>query len=244
MSNLPFLKRLRSQNIKYGLLSPIQDEKCQPDQETLLSVSTLNEHRDSYHPAARKYRLLGVLALILAVLSTAATTSLIIRSRRMMLKNHRAAWSECGSTVEEARKRGCHFEPMLTSWVPHACYIGELWDEYDPLGDRKWYLDEDLTRELEGKELEDAKSGVYTTLYTNGSFHDEHCLYAWRKLATVVDRRLPLIDEKSAQAHHSIHCAQSIAEFMRNSSSSTAEPRGLNSINAGSLRCVEMFVDV
>ena len=126
-------------------------------------------------------------------------------------------WVDCGASPAEARAAKCHFEAMQRAWVPDACYFSEPGDEYNPFGEREWFLDKNLTQKIDGKELEKLKSGDITTAYYDGSsFHDEHCLYSWRKLAIAVERQLPLIDTKTADLHHSTHCSIHIAQKIVN----------------------------
>lgn len=120
-------------------------------------------------------------------------------------------YPDCGRTSEEARANGCKFEPMMRGWIPAECYTPEPSDEYSPWTDRKWYYDYNLTKPME---LEVLNSGDDVTAYTK-TFHDEHCLYAWRKLALAVENRLPLVDTKTMNLHHSTHCALQIAKFIR-----------------------------
>ncbi|KFZ18227.1 hypothetical protein V501_01326 [Pseudogymnoascus sp. VKM F-4519 (FW-2642)] len=123
------------------------------------------------------------------------------------------AWTECGSTATEARSRNCHYEPMLRSWIPDACYFSEPSEEYDPFGDRKWFSDAKLKEELDEAGLEMLRSGDMSMAYTK-YFHNEHCLYTWRKLAIAFETRKPMIDSKTASLHHSTHCSKNIAKEM------------------------------
>jgi len=120
----------------------------------------------------------------------------------------------CGRRSIEARAKRCHYEPMLRSWIPDACYTPEPSEEYSPFDDRAWFYDKNLTSPMLGSDLDVLRNGDDITAYTR-YFHDEHCLYAWRKLAIAVERRLPLVDSKTMSLHHSTHCSQRIARFIR-----------------------------
>jgi hypothetical protein len=121
------------------------------------------------------------------------------------------SWIDCGFTPEEARGNNCIYEPMQRSWIPKACHFEEPGDEYHPFDDRQWFYDTNRTQVLDQHDLEKLRKGENFTAYTH-FFHHEHCLYAWRKLAIAVERKLPLIDSKTADAAHSHHCARKIAK--------------------------------
>ena len=52
-----------------------------------------------------------------------------------------AGWQNCGSSVEEARAKGCFFDVMLHSWVSAECADKELMDEYLAKIPYHWYRD-------------------------------------------------------------------------------------------------------
>jgi hypothetical protein len=121
----------------------------------------------------------------------------------------------CGRTSTEARLLGCQYEPMLRSWIPRDCYSPEPADEYHPFDDREWFFDKALTRRMLGKDLNKLRNGDDITAYTK-TFHDEHCLYAWRKLHLAVEKRLKLVDSKTMSLHHTTHCAKRVAKLIYN----------------------------
>jgi hypothetical protein len=119
----------------------------------------------------------------------------------------------CGHSSAEARAKGCHYEPMLRSWIPDDCYTSDPAAEYAPFEDRAWFYDKNLTRPILGPDLDVLRNGDDITAYTK-YFHDEHCLYAWRKLALAVEKRLLLVDSKTMSLHHTTHCSRRIARFI------------------------------
>lgn len=121
--------------------------------------------------------------------------------------------AHCGRTAAEAKALGCIYEPMQRSWIPEACYFSEPGNEYTPFDDRPWYYDSNLTQKIEGKDLDRLRNGDDLMAYTQ-SFHHEHCLYCYRKLAIAVEKRLPYIDSKTASFHHSTHCAKMISAMI------------------------------
>ncbi|TAQ88646.1 hypothetical protein B7494_g3025 [Chlorociboria aeruginascens] len=121
-------------------------------------------------------------------------------------KSHDFEWIPCGNTSAEARFNNCHFDPMLISWVPEACYIAEPADEYD-VSEFKWFADAKRTQPLDQNLVQ---NGDYDHVFTDGSHHDQHCIYTWRKLSIALERRLPMLDTKTADFHHSTHCAKGV----------------------------------
>ncbi|PVH75670.1 hypothetical protein DL98DRAFT_427007 [Cadophora sp. DSE1049] len=121
--------------------------------------------------------------------------------------------ANCGTTAAEARALGCSYEPMQRSWIPADCYFPEPSDEYHPFDDREWYSDEERTQLVNSHQMNMLRNGDDFVAYTR-YFHHEHCLYAWRKMAIAVEYQRPMIDTKSADLHHTTHCAKIIAKMI------------------------------
>jgi hypothetical protein len=122
-------------------------------------------------------------------------------------------FTDCGHTPDEARARGCIYEPMQRSWIPPECYFSEPVDEYDVFRDRVWYDDENLTIP---SDVEGLESGDVLLTYTR-YWHDEHCAYVLRKMALAVHLGKKMINSIPANIHHANHCAKAIAERVVNS---------------------------
>lgn len=43
-------------------------------------------------------------------------------------------------------------------------------------------------------------------------YHDEHCLFQWRKLQYALEKKMKYIDTKTANYKHSKHCADALQE--------------------------------
>jgi hypothetical protein len=151
--------------------------------------------------------LISILALFVVIFAG------LLGKRISEVDDHGETWVSCGNSSAEAIENGCHFDPMLISWVPEACYFKEPGDEYD-VGDFDWYLDENKSHPVS---VEDINSGHYTHVFTDGSHHDQHCIYTWRKMSIALMKRLPLLDSKTADFHHSTHCAQSVRGIVKES---------------------------
>lgn len=156
----------------------------------------------------------------------------------MLNHDHRMDDNGCGTTPAEARKHGCRFEAMQRAWIPSRCFFPEPASEYDPFGDRLWFLDSHLSLPADPTLL---REGEYPTLYV-ANFHQEHCTYNWRKLALATSARRKWVDSRVANLHHATHCATGLAEQTRNM---TAQPRNSSGSytrsNLNYLTCVSLF---
>jgi len=125
-------------------------------------------------------------------------------------RQHEATWTDCGSSPEEARANKCHYEPMLGAWIPHGCYIDEPASYDNPFTNRIWYRDSNLTQPID---IDSLMAGNEIEIWTP-FFHEEHCIYCWRRLAAAVEQRVPLIDSVSHNIGHSTHCAKAINQLL------------------------------
>jgi hypothetical protein len=156
----------------------------------------------------RRY-LIAISISTLAVL--AAALVVLFRNQTSPIENHGKTWVSCGHSPAEAVANGCHFDIGLFSWVPDACYFKEPGFE---LSDFQLYLDPQLTVPVPTDDIID---GNFTIVYADGSLHDQHCIYTWRKLSITLMQRLPLIDSKTANFWHSNHCAGEISTVIAES---------------------------
>jgi hypothetical protein len=154
-------------------------------------------------------------------------------------KSHNFDWTPCGNTSAEARFNNCHFDPMLISWVPEACYIAEPGEEYD-ISEFKWFADEKRTQPID---MNLVQSGDYDHVFTDGSHHDQHCIYTWRKLSIALERRLLMLDTKTADFHHSTHCAKMVRGVVHDALNMVDGYKGTySSIPLAFQGCVPLFI--
>ncbi|KAK2036627.1 hypothetical protein LZ31DRAFT_483197 [Colletotrichum somersetense] len=85
----------------------------------------------------------------------------------------------CGSTPQEARQRGCHFDVISFCWLPSQCYDAELSREFDEANHLEWFLDPNRTEPLTHEQV---TTGEYTRLYVNWEYHGRHCTAMWKKM--------------------------------------------------------------
>jgi len=152
------------------------------------STHSLEDTDTHYLPLqATKHRTLkrfSTLLLLLTLSSLAVFGLLNIGSRQISLSvttlKPKARSCNCGgTTVAEAKRRGCIFTPMAIAWLPPHCIDMELSDAFDAAGPGgKWEYWYDInatipmTREQMGMLADDFGSVMYTTQ----EWHIMHCM--------------------------------------------------------------------
>ncbi|KXH40822.1 hypothetical protein CSAL01_13014 [Colletotrichum salicis] len=113
----------------------------------------------------------------------------------------------CGSTPQEARQKGCHFDIISFCWLPSQCYDAELSREFDEANDLEWFLDPNRTEPLTHEQI---MTGEYTGLYVNWEYHVRHCTAMWKKMHRAIILRnghgVKAIDGYIGQYEHTKHC--------------------------------------
>lgn len=131
----------------------------------------------------------------------------------------------CGHSPDEARSRGCHYEPLMTSWMHPLCFFQEVVDLYEDIYDKwAWYHDPGLTKPINHPhELDSLRAGNYSLVFTSGSnAHEVHCLYTWRKLNFAMQHNRTWIDARALEYSHSDHCAAAVTETIRSATDSVS----------------------
>lgn len=127
---------------------------------------------------------------------------------------------QCGSSPEEARARGCLFEPQLSAWVPAQCGFGEVVREFqatfgDMHADWPWYWDANATRPVAPAQVPRLQAGDFAVVYTTyHQSHDLHCLYCWRKVAYALEHGRGWMDARCHQFYHARHCVEHIGHSL------------------------------
>lgn len=119
----------------------------------------------------------------------------------------------CGSTPEEAKARGCHFDMIATAWLPERCIDRELVDEFMARHDWRFYADQEGRLPLSHDDPDDLGSQPASTTATDGGgqivttyrWHATHCLYMWKKLTRAM-RDGRYADSEILWPHHVNHC--------------------------------------
>jgi hypothetical protein len=109
----------------------------------------------------------------------------------------------CGNSPEEAKALGCIFDPMNWHWTRRECFYEEGSEYAQAKGPWTYYRDANFTEELD---LPDAHAmSTQRLMYTEHSWHLQHCVYALKSLhrAAMLDKWIP---EEAASWPHSLHC--------------------------------------
>ncbi|OCL05570.1 hypothetical protein AOQ84DRAFT_267189, partial [Glonium stellatum] len=111
----------------------------------------------------------------------------------------------CGNTTETAIANGCIFDIMNYAWTPQICYDQEVIDESLPTTPWKWYRDHNHTDEIP----QDINILSQTSpVYTEHSYHMNHCLYTWRLLSRALFEKNRLIVSFISAANYTDHCVE------------------------------------
>lgn len=188
-------------------------------------------------PSSRRLLWLSVTAVIL--LAALGVTVLVAMQQGHEIQLYEE-FDNCGTTPEEARANGCIYEPMQRSWIPKRCYTPEPGGEYHPFDDRTWYYDKNRTKQITGSGLDLLRNGEEIVAYTR-EFHNEHCLYCWRKMATALHDRMPYIDTKTFDLHHATHCSKLMTHILKDMAGGKINPNSYTVSPLMFQRCVRIF---
>lgn len=157
-------------------------------------------------------------ALLLAVLFTGSLA--LVFALTSPHADQVAGEKQCGSSPDEARERGCLFEPQLSAWVPSQCGFDEIVHEFqETFGDMHvewpWYWDTNITRRVQPAQVPLLQDGNFSVIYTTyHQSHDLHCLYCWRKVSYALEHGLEWMDARCHQFYHARHCVEHIGNSL------------------------------
>lgn len=156
-------------------------------------------------------------AFVAACLTFASILVFLIISQRKTLSTEVAIWDEfqggshviadCGTTVEEAKAKGCVWDLMSFGWTHPLCYNkaeSERWlAEFGPW---KWYHDFNATQPVADEDL------PYTQLvYAEQGYHIQHCLYVF-KLLHLAGMGGHLVTDEAIPLAHTGHCTKLMSD--------------------------------
>ncbi|KAJ8121552.1 hypothetical protein ONZ43_g2022 [Nemania bipapillata] len=107
----------------------------------------------------------------------------------------------CGDSVEEARSKGCVFDPMSWAWQRPECYHPELVADFLKRTDWHFYTTKEM-RAADEVPYEAWVRGDYPQRYNR---HQFHCTYSWRKFHEAFRAKAPM-DNDILQMAHTMHC--------------------------------------
>ncbi|ETI25971.1 hypothetical protein G647_02748 [Cladophialophora carrionii CBS 160.54] len=164
--------------------------------------------------------------VILASLCAVAYTSVGVHNiqHSLHIKATGTELGDCGSshTVEEARAKGCVFDPMSWLWVRPECYDAELIDDFMQRTDWSWHTDWHLTPESQVP-MDIVFRGDHPQLFTAKKYHAIHCTYMWQKMHKALIEHRP-VDSDLTNWHHTHHCEEVLLDdYLHEDSNCTAD---------------------
>ena len=160
---------------------------------------TLDEKAPHIDTRKRQYRAISIgLITLLAVLGIGSAVSILTRPTSTSM-------GECGRTPEQAKENGCIFDIMMSGWMHPPCYPQELSDRFLRENNFAFFRDREGTQPMTEAE---ARLGNYKFVYTNGSFHYQHCSYIWAKQLRARTMKPYILDSQSRSVEHLEHCVQ------------------------------------
>ncbi|KAH8691050.1 hypothetical protein GQ44DRAFT_720124 [Phaeosphaeriaceae sp. PMI808] len=145
-------------------------------------------------------------ALTISTIAIIISTTVLFRgsiSRVRMLN-----LGDCGSTWQEAERKGCVFDVMAGAWVRAECKEKALSDEYFADGNWTFYRDPEGSQLLPHEELLSGRVPIY---YTEGSYDFKSCAYIWHKHVRQMGKPMMLLDSGSRSWDNSFRCMQLLA---------------------------------
>jgi hypothetical protein len=162
-----FLQSLSNPTV---LKDPSQGYDQVPTTEDIGSPDHPTWYNRNWFPPRKFWGIIGLSSIIAIVLIIAV--SFLRPNGLKFTKNH------CGSSPDEARALGCHYELIGLRWVPDSCYDAELDEEF---GNHGWpyFLDKNATKEV-SKDV--VKRGNEPVIFITWEQHLTHCAYSMRML--------------------------------------------------------------
>lgn len=145
---------------------------------------------------------------------------------------------DCGSTPDEAKDLGCHFDLFSYSWYPAPCYNGELHETFlaQHRDDLEWqHMD------YSPLATDDVLTGQHWSLHpTSGQFFDLQCTYEWLRLIRALAEERPL-DRKLSDLKHSHQCSTRLLDKDKSHRNETATQKAQLGIGRCGLTADSMY---
>ena len=191
----------------YDLLNGASDD----DESSMTLLSDRRKRATSNQHTKTRYILYPVLGIFaLFCLSTMIYLSVTVQAMQKAIHLHPTGieLGDCGSshTVDEARAKGCLFDPMSWLWVRPECYDSSLIDDFMNRTDWSWHTDWKLTPESQVP-LDRVFAGDHPHLFTSKKYHSIHCTYMWQKMHKALLEHRP-VDTDLTSWHHTHHCEE------------------------------------
>ncbi|KAL0931144.1 uncharacterized protein CTRU02_213879 [Colletotrichum truncatum] len=158
------------------------DEQLEPlmDENKQLPPSS---HKKPSSPRLFVFSLPLLALIFIAFIALTTIVGQVLRRTTMSGTHHdvgpKVLIKPCGSTPQEAREKGCHFDVISFCWLPTQCYDSDLSRDFDLQNHLEWFLDPHRTQPLTHEQI---MTGEYTGLYVNWEYHVRHCTAMWKKM--------------------------------------------------------------
>lgn len=116
---------------------------------------------------------------------------------------------DCGSTIAEARSKGCKYDSMATAWLPAYCRDDELTAEFErsgpgPNGSWPYYADANGTIPITLEQIGLLGEGE-RSFWAPRDWHLAHCMWYWEKYVRMRDTGA-VMERRFDRAKHTRHC--------------------------------------
>jgi hypothetical protein len=165
--------------------------------------------------SSKKWQIVGLMAILGTVTAGIIATLLLsseagMRLGRMGGKPESYPISDCGTSAEEARKRGCRFEMHNFAWVPPQCYDEELGREWDSHTRWEFSWAANDSSATNTSFVEQCRAGDVEAAWVPWSQHMAHCSFILKKYLRSVMFDRPM-DNWTSSWHHNEHCTNMMA---------------------------------
>ncbi|KAH3914933.1 hypothetical protein HBH56_082280 [Parastagonospora nodorum] len=120
--------------------------------------------------ASKKFSFFPKLGLIILLLATVAAIAAFTIPTKPSYKT-----LDCGTTTNEARKRGCIYSVVDGQWLPAPCYDKEMDDEFTSVPWKYWaHMNRSV--EIQAQEVKMGESGFWVDV----DWHVAHCKFVMK----------------------------------------------------------------
>lgn len=158
--------------------------------------------------------------LMVSAITIIATITIIVRASRadLYLKDieqpnlRNFPFNHCGTTPEEARKRGCLFEMHNFAWVPPLCYDEELSQDWNSYKGWEFSWAANDSSATSASFVQDCRNGNIEAAWVPWYQHMAHCSFILKKYLRSVMFDRPM-DNWTSDWHHNEHCTNMMARL-------------------------------
>ncbi|MCJ1448609.1 MAG: hypothetical protein MMC23_009126 [Stictis urceolatum] len=179
------------------------------------NLSTEGVYLPTHHPAhgsgQRSRAKSWMIGISIALLSIwALVSSAAILQARLTPDPQSRSCSCGGTTVAEAKRRGCIFTPLAIAWLPRHCIDFELAREFDyagpgPNGEWEYWAHQNRTHALTHEDIGNLADYDDGFVYMTQEWHVVHCVYTWKKHYRQKSTGIS-IERRSNGLDHIAHC--------------------------------------